>query len=127
MCLSWTGFVPSSVFFKLMVRPKFFAASERRLTMFCWASCVWARRAQSSATNSSVDGFRACEETPKVEETAVCSETDIDAVWQVSFVSRSLMLKKMENNVGTRTHPCLTPLELGKLPDKDSLCFIRPF
>ena len=51
--------------------------------MFCWASCVWARRAQSSATNSSVDGFRACEETPKVEETGVCSETDVDSVWQV--------------------------------------------
>ena len=30
-----------------------------------------------------LDGFRACEETPKVEETAVCSKTDVDAVWQV--------------------------------------------
>ena len=27
-----------------------------------------------------LDGFRACEETPKVEETAVCSETDVDAI-----------------------------------------------
>ena len=25
-------------------------------------------------------GFRTCKETPKVEETAVCSETDVDAV-----------------------------------------------
>ena len=32
-----------------------------------------------------LDGFRACEETPKVEETAICSETDVDAVWQVLF------------------------------------------
>ena len=32
-----------------------------------------------------LDGFRACEETPKVEETAVCSEMDVDAVWQVLF------------------------------------------
>ena len=32
-----------------------------------------------------LDGFHPCEETPKVEETAVCSETDIDAVWQVLF------------------------------------------
>ena len=32
-----------------------------------------------------LDGFRACEETLKVEETAVCSETDVDAVWQVLF------------------------------------------
>ena len=32
-----------------------------------------------------LDGFRVCEETPKIEETAVCSETDVDAVWQVLF------------------------------------------
>ena len=32
-----------------------------------------------------LDGFRACEETPKVEETAVCSETGVDVVWQVIF------------------------------------------
>ena len=29
------------------------------------------------------DVFRACEETPEVEETAVCSKTDVDAIWQV--------------------------------------------
>ena len=33
-----------------------------------------------------------------------------------SFASRSMMLKKMENNMGARTHPCLTPLEKGKRP-----------
>ena len=32
-----------------------------------------------------LDGFHACEETPNVEETAVCSETDVDAVCQVVF------------------------------------------
>ena len=32
-----------------------------------------------------LDGFRACEETQKVEETAVCLETDVDAVLQVLF------------------------------------------
>ena len=31
------------------------------------------------------DGFRACEDTLKIEETAVCSETDVDAVCQVLF------------------------------------------
>ena len=36
----------------------------------------------------------------------------------------SMVLKKTENNVGARTHPCLMPLELGKLPDSDPLCFI---
>ena len=29
--------------------------------------------------------FHACEEMPKVEETAVCSQTDVDAIWQVLF------------------------------------------
>ena len=29
--------------------------------------------------------FRTCKETTKVEETAVCSETNVDAVWQVLF------------------------------------------
>ena len=71
-----------------------------------------------------LDGFRACEETPKVEDTAVCSETDVNAVCRSSFASRSMMLKKMENNVGARTHPCLTPLEMGKLSDRDPLCIL---
>ena len=30
-----------------------------------------------------LDNFRACEKTPKVKETAVCSETGVDVVWQV--------------------------------------------
>ena len=69
------------------------------------------------------DGFRACEETPKVEETAICSETDVDASGWSPFASRSMMLKKMENNVRARTHPCLKPLEMGKQPDRDPSCF----
>ena len=32
-----------------------------------------------------LDGFRACEETLMVEHAAVCSETDVDAVWQILF------------------------------------------
>ena len=32
-----------------------------------------------------LDGFHACEEMRKVEETAICSETDVNAVWQVLF------------------------------------------
>ena len=27
-----------------------------------------------------LDGFCVCEETPKVEGTAICSETDVDAI-----------------------------------------------
>ena len=32
-----------------------------------------------------LDSFRECEETPKIEETAVCSETDENSVWQILF------------------------------------------
>ena len=59
----------------------------------------------------------------KVEETDVCSKTDVDAVLQVLFCLTEHMLKKRENNMGARTHPCLEPLEMGKLPDRDPLCF----
>ena len=40
-----------------MVRPKFLAASEKRLTVCCKASPVWAKRARSSANSSSVVNF----------------------------------------------------------------------
>ena len=40
-----------------------------------------------------------------------------------SFASGSMMLKDMEDNVEARTHPCLTLLEMGKLPHRDPLCF----
>ena len=80
------GVGATPVFFRLMVRPKFLAASEKRLTMCCKASSMWARRVQSSANRSSVmsqffNSFCACEETPRVEHTSVCSEMDVDAVW----------------------------------------------
>ena len=42
------------VFFRLMVRPKFLAASEKRLTMCCKASSVRSKSDQSSANSSSV-------------------------------------------------------------------------
>ena len=32
-----------------------------------------------------LDGFCTCKEMLKIEETAVCSETDVDAVWQFLF------------------------------------------
>ena len=48
-----------------------------------------ARRVQSSArqqlSDEFLNGFRACEEAPKVEHTAVCSETDVDIVWKILF------------------------------------------
>ena len=60
-----------------MVRPKFLAATEKRLTMSCKASSVGEKDAVVSKQQLSdefLDGFCASEETPNVEETAVCSE-----------------------------------------------------
>ena len=51
------GWYNTSVFLRLMVRPNFLAASGKRLTMCCRAYSVWARRAQSSASISSVMSF----------------------------------------------------------------------
>ena len=108
-----------------MVGPKFFCIREAVDDVLQGLLCVDEKGAVVSRQRLSdefLDGFRACEETPKVEETAVNSETDVDASGGSSFASRSMMLKKMENNVGARTHPCSRPLEIGKLPDRDPLC-----
>ena len=76
----------TSVFFQLMLRPTFLAASEKRLTM-CYLRLgeKGAVVSKQQLSDEFLDGFRACEETPKAEETAVCSETDVDSVWQVLF------------------------------------------
>ena len=66
-----------------MVKPKFLAASQKWSMMGCRASSVWVRRVQLSANSSSVLSsymiFK-CKETPKVEQTAICLETDVDAI-----------------------------------------------
>ena len=68
------------------VRPNFLAASEKRLTMcFLRVGEKGAVISKEQLSDEFLDGFRACEETLTVEETAVCSETDVDAVWQVVF------------------------------------------
>ena len=74
-------------------------------------------------SDESLDGFRTCEETPKVEETTVCSEMDVDAVWQVQFCLTEHDAEDDGEQYGVRTHPCFTPLEMGELPDRDPLCF----
>ena len=43
------------------------------------------REVVDSSSVMSSSGFRVFEETPKVEETAVCSETNVHAVWAVLF------------------------------------------
>ena len=34
-----------------------------------------------------------------------------------SLASRSSILKNIENKVGARIHPCLTPFEMGKVSE----------
>ena len=70
-----------------------------------------------------LNGLRACEETPKVEETAVCSKTDLDAVWQVVFCLTEHDAEEDGEQGGGQDSSCLTLLEMGKLPDSDPLCF----
>ena len=56
--------------------------------MCCRVSFVWMRRVQSSEqqlSNEFLNGFRACKEMLKVEHTAVCLKTDVDAIWQILF------------------------------------------
>ena len=55
--------------------------------------------------NEFLDGFCVCEEMPKIEETAICLQMDVDAA------------------SGSMMDPCWTLLEMGKLPDRDPLCF----
>ena len=57
-----------------MVRPKFLRVGQKGIAV-----------SKQQLSVEFLNCFCACEETPKVEETAVCSETDVDAVWQVIF------------------------------------------
>ena len=70
-----------------------------------------------------LDGFRVCEETPKVEETADCLATDVDAVWQVLFCIMEHDADKDGEQCGGQNTSPLMPLEMGKLSDRDPLCF----
>ena len=74
-------------------------------------------------TDEFLDGFHACEEMSKVEKTAVCLETDVEAVWQVLFCLTEHDAEEDGEQCGDLAAPLLTPLEMGKLPDSDTLCF----
>ena len=109
-----------------MVMSKFMAASEKRLTKCCRASSVWARRAQSSANNSSVMsstmGFVRARTRRRLKRLPFVQKQMQMLSGGSSLASRRMILKKMENKVKTRTHPCLTLLEMEKLPDGIPLC-----
>ena len=51
--------------------------------------------------NETPNSFRAREETSGVEQTAVGSETDVSAFWQVPFCLTVHDAEKMENKVET--------------------------
>ena len=67
--------------------------------------------------------FCACEETLKVEETAIYLKRDVNAMWQVLFCLTQHDAEGDGEQYRGRTHTCLTPLELRKLLDSDPLCF----
>ena len=68
-------------------------------------------------------GFLACEKTPKVEHTAVCSETDVDAIWQVLICLMKHDAEEDGEQCGSQNTLVLTLLEMGKLPDNDPFCY----
>ena len=74
-------------------------------------------------SNEFLDGFCVCEETPKVEATAVCSETDVDAVWQVPFCLTEHDAEEDGEQCGGQNASLLDAVEMRKLPDGDPLGF----
>ena len=81
------GWYNSSLFFRMMVKPKILAALEKAVNEVL---CSFLRVGEKGAVVSKqqlsdefLNGLHACEETPKVQHAAICSETDVDAVLQV--------------------------------------------
>ena len=62
-----------------------------------------------------LDGFRACEETPKVEEIAICSETDVDADWQVLFCLTKHDAEEDGEQYRGQDVPLLDAVEVGEV------------
>ena len=100
------------------------------LTMYCSSSWVWARSAQSSVNSSSTISTsmvlvcarrrRRLKILPSVLKRMKIPST------KSSFASRNIKLKRMENKVGARKHPCLTPFAIGKLSERAPLCLTWP-
>ena len=70
--------------------------------------------------------FRACEKTPKDAETAVCSKTDVEAVWQILICLTKHDALEDGGQCGGQHASLLDAVGDGKLPDRDSLCFTLP-
>ena len=61
-----------------------------------------------------LNGFRACEEMRKVEETSVCFETDVDAIWQVLFRLTEHDAEEDGKQCGGQYAPLLDAVEDGE-------------
>ena len=77
------GWWSTSVFFKVIVRPKALAAWEKRLTITWRASSMWTRRAQSSENSSSRTTtskvtFCTSQKSVQIKGAAVCPESYVD-------------------------------------------------
>ena len=72
-----------------MVKPRFLDAPEQQLTMCLYGSlCVDESGTviiKQQLCNEYLNGLCVFEETPQVEQAAVCSETDVDTIRQVLF------------------------------------------
>ena len=68
-------------------------------------------------------GFRAYEETPEIQETAVCSKTDVDSVWQVLFCLKEHYAEEDGDQCGGQNASLLDAIKMGNLLDRDPLCF----
>ena len=89
VCLTWRGLVQHLSLLQADVEAEILGcireAVDAVLSGFLRVGEKGAVVSKQQLSDEFLDGFRACEETPEVEETAVCSETDVDVVWQVLF------------------------------------------
>ena len=86
VCLTWRGLVQHFGLLQADGEAKVLGCIREAGAMCSRASSVRvAVVSKQQLSDELLDGFRAFEETPKVAETAVCSETDAGAVWQVVF------------------------------------------
>jgi len=117
--------VPSditTVFFKLMVILKSLQALAKRSHRFCKSTSEWAARAASSTYSNSRISTRLVLVLARSREWlnnppgATSVEHDSILLWE-SVCKKSW--KNMPNNVGARTQPCLTPLQIGKVLDME--------
>ena len=61
-----------------------------------------------------LNAFCACEDTPKVEHAAVCSKTDVDAIWQVLLCLTEHNVEENGEQCGGQDAPLLDAVGCGE-------------